>query len=224
MSVDALTATYRLPCPEGGTSRVRLSSFREIERLPGPSHPALYRIVYRCSCGGDHVALVGHDELDWSPLGLDGGVTYVNLMTSRHDDLSVELTELASQRIGRGEWPWSFFCYLEDAPRPVTPSAFRLLEQSVETVARRGRLPGLRLDDDQPRQPVPRRRAVPLGRERRRRRPRLRGGRAPLVRRAPRGARGRGGRCEAPGAAWVTRGSLRGGITRSPCGCRSLEA
>jgi len=135
MSVDALTATYRLPCPEGGTSRVRLSSFREIERLPGPSHPALYRIVYRCSCGGDHVALVGHDELDWSPLGLDGGVTYVNLMTSRYDDLSVELTELASQRIGRGEWPWSFFCYLEDVPRPVTPSAFRVLEQSVETVA-----------------------------------------------------------------------------------------
>ena len=35
----------------------------------------------------------------------------------------------------QGEWPWSFFCYLEDAPRPVTPSAFRLLEQSVETVA-----------------------------------------------------------------------------------------
>ena len=60
MSVDALTATSRLPCPEGGTSRVRLSSFRELERLPGPSHPALYRIVYRCSCGGDHVALVGH--------------------------------------------------------------------------------------------------------------------------------------------------------------------
>ena len=135
MSVDALTATYRLPCPEGGASRVRLSSFREIERLPGPAHPALYRVVYRCACGGDHVALVGHDELDWSPLGLSEGVTYVNLMTSRHDDLSVELTELASQRIGRGEWPWSFFCYLEDAPRPVTPSAFRLLERSIETVA-----------------------------------------------------------------------------------------
>ena len=136
MSVDALTATYGFPCPEGGgVSRVRLSSFRAIERLPGPAHPALYRIVYRCPCGGEHVALVGHDELDWAPLGLDGSVTYVNLMTSRRDDLSVELTEIASQRIGRGEWPWSFFCYLEDAARPVTPSSFRLLEQSVAAVA-----------------------------------------------------------------------------------------
>ena len=49
-------------------------------------------------------------------------------MTSRRDDLSVELTELASQRIGRGEWPWSFFCYLEDRAQPVFPSSFRFLE------------------------------------------------------------------------------------------------
>ena len=133
--VDALTATYRFPCPRGGTARVRLSSFREIERLPGPSHPALYRIVYHCPCGGEHVALVGHDELDWAPLGLDGTITYVNLMTSRRDDLSTELTELASHRIGRGEWPWSFYCYLEAAARPVTPSSFRLLAHAVESVA-----------------------------------------------------------------------------------------
>ncbi len=133
--VDALTATYRLPCPRGGSGRVRLSSFREIERLPGPAHPALYRIVYRCSCGGEHVTLVGHDELDWAPLGLDGTVTFVNLMTSRRDDLSTELADLASLHIGRGQWPWTFFCYLEDAPRPVTPSSFRLLEHAVEAVA-----------------------------------------------------------------------------------------
>ena len=43
------------------------------------------------------------------------------------DDLAGELSAIASARIGRGEWPWSFFCYLEDAPRPVTPSSFRLL-------------------------------------------------------------------------------------------------
>ena len=40
--VDALTGTYRLPCPIAGENRrVRLSSFREIERLPGPAHPAV---------------------------------------------------------------------------------------------------------------------------------------------------------------------------------------
>jgi hypothetical protein len=133
--VDALTATFRLPCPRGGERRVRLSSFREIERLPGPAHPALYRIVYDCPCDGRHVALVGHDQLDWAPLGLDGAITYVNLMTSRRDDLSTELAELASFRIGRGEWPWSFYCYMEDAARPVTPSSFRLLEHAIASVA-----------------------------------------------------------------------------------------
>lgn len=101
--VDALTGTYRLACPDAGsTARVRLSSFREIERLPGPAHPAVYRVSFSCGCGGEHVGLVGHDALDWAPLGLDDDLTYVNLMTSRHDDLAAELTGLASARIGRG--------------------------------------------------------------------------------------------------------------------------
>ena len=82
-----------------------------------------------------HVALVAHDDLDWSPLGLGDEGTYVNLMTSRRDDLATELTGLASARIGRGEWPWCFFCCREDVPRPVTPSAFRLLEPRVGTMA-----------------------------------------------------------------------------------------
>jgi hypothetical protein len=133
--VDALTGMYRLPCPADGSARVRLSSFREIERLPGPSHPAVYRVVFACACGGEHVTLVGHDELDWTPLGLDGGVTYVNLMTSRRDELAAELTGLASTKIGRGEWPWCFFCHHEGAPRPVTPSSFRLLAPRPTAVA-----------------------------------------------------------------------------------------
>jgi hypothetical protein len=134
--VDALTGTYRLGCPSvGSTTRVRLSSFRQIERLPGPAHPAVYRVVFACACGGQHVGLVGHDALDWAPLGLDHGPTFVNLMTSRHDDLAAELSSLASERIGRGEWPWCFFCRREDAPRPVTPSSFRLLAPCPETVA-----------------------------------------------------------------------------------------
>lgn len=134
-AIDALTGTYRLPCPAGTAARVRLSSFREIERLPGPAHPAVYRVLFACVCGGEHVALVGHDALDWAPLGLDEDVTYVNLMTSRRDDLAAELTGLASARIGRGEWPWCFFCNREGSPRPVTPSSFRLLAPLPETVA-----------------------------------------------------------------------------------------
>ena len=125
--VEALTGRYRLPCPSRGTCNVRLSSFREIERLPGAAHPAVYRIAFACTCGGEHVALVAHDALDWSPLGLGEERSYVNLMTSRLDDLAEELRGIASERIGRGAWPWSFFCYLEDVPRPVTPSAFRFL-------------------------------------------------------------------------------------------------
>ena len=133
--VDPLTGTFSLPCPRAGSGRVRLSSFREIERLPGPAHPAVYRVLFLCDCGDEHVALVGHDALDWSPLGLDDTETYVNLMTSRRDDVGSELAGLASARIGRGEWPWCFFCYLEEAPRPVTPSAFRLLAPSAAAVA-----------------------------------------------------------------------------------------
>ncbi|MCZ7587775.1 MAG: hypothetical protein M5U27_02695 [Gaiella sp.] len=133
--VDALTGTYRLPCPSAGSSRVLLSSFREIERLAGSAHPAVYRVVFRCDCGEDHVALVGHDALDWSPLGLDDDATYLNLMTSRRDGLASELAGLASAHIGRGEWPWCFFCYLENALRPVTPSAFRLLAPASHAVA-----------------------------------------------------------------------------------------
>jgi hypothetical protein len=133
--VDALTGTFRLSCPSTGSCRVRLSSFREIERLPGPAHPAVFRVAFACSCGDEHVALVGHDALDWAPLGLAERQTYVNLMTSRRDDLASELVALASWHIHRGEWPWSFFCYLEGAPRPVTPSAFRMLAPCPETVA-----------------------------------------------------------------------------------------
>jgi hypothetical protein len=132
--VDALTGTFRLPCPTHGTASVRLSAFREIERLAGAAHPAVYRVAFACPCGDDHVALIGHDTLDWSPLGLDDGTAFVNLMTSRRDDLAAELAALATTHIDRGEWPWSFFCYPEAAPRPVTPSSFRLLAPCADTV------------------------------------------------------------------------------------------
>jgi len=128
---DALTTAYRLSCPRHGETSVRLSRFRSLTELPGPHHPAVYQIVFACGCGDEHPGLVAQDELDLAPLGLDEERTFVNLMTSRADSLGGELTELAARRINAGEWPWSFFCWLEDRPRPVFPSAFRLLAESA---------------------------------------------------------------------------------------------
>ena len=123
---DALTSSFTFACPHRGEARVRLSAFRRLERLPGAAHPAVYHVEFECGCGEQHPALVSHDELDWAPLGLVAG-TFVNLMTSRLDTVADELGDIAARRIGAGEWPWSFFCYPEERPRPVSPSSFFLL-------------------------------------------------------------------------------------------------
>jgi hypothetical protein len=52
-------------------------------------------------------------------------------MTARLDPLDSEFVDLAIRRIQAGEWPWSFFCYPEERPRPVFPSFFRLLAPST---------------------------------------------------------------------------------------------
>lgn len=123
---DALTGRYTFACPSRGETQVSLSAFRELRRLPGAAHPAVYSVGFACGCGEEHVALVSHDDLDWAPLGLEGGV-FLNLMTSRLDDLGAELGDHAARRIQAGEWPWSFFCWPEERPRPVFPSSFFLL-------------------------------------------------------------------------------------------------
>src|SRR2546426_12238156 len=123
---DALTSRYTFSCPRRGESRVSLSAFRTLEPLAGTAHPVVYQVRFACPCGDEHDGLVSHDELDWAPLGLEGGV-FLNLMTSRVEPVSAELGERAAARIRAGEWPWSFFCYPEERPRPVFPSAFFLL-------------------------------------------------------------------------------------------------
>ena len=123
---DTLTGRHTFACPVRGESRVALSDFRELERLPGAAHPAVYRVRFACACGGEHLGLVADDELDWAPLGLRDG-RYLNLMTGRLDDVAAELSDLALRRIQAGEWPWSFFCYPEERPRPVFPSSFLVL-------------------------------------------------------------------------------------------------
>jgi len=123
---DGLTGRYTFRCPAAGEARVRLSRFRSLDRLEGPSHPAVYRVRFACPCGEEHEGLVSHDELDWAPLGAAAD-EFLNLMTGRLEPAADELLALAATRIGAGEWPWSFFCYPEGRPRPVFPSAFRLL-------------------------------------------------------------------------------------------------
>ena len=128
---DALTTRYTFACPARGETSVRLSAFREVERLPGAVHPAVFRVRFACGCGEDHLGLVSHHDLDWAPLGLDDGATFLNLMTARLEPLDSEFVDLAIRRIQAGEWPWSFFCYPEERPRPVFPSFFRLLAPSA---------------------------------------------------------------------------------------------
>jgi len=124
---DALTTSYTFACPVHGETRVHLSRFRRLQQLPGAEHPTVYRVDFACGCGGEHPGLVTHGELDLAPLGLQDGTAFLNLMTSRVESLADELGELAAARIGAGEWPWSFYCWPEDRPRPVFPSAFTLL-------------------------------------------------------------------------------------------------
>jgi hypothetical protein len=127
MSVyDSLTGRYAFACPTRGETSVRLSAFRTLTRLPGAAHPAVYRVRFACACGADHDGLLAHDELDWAPLGLTDG-SFLNLMTARLEPVATELADLAAARIKAGEWPWSFFCWPEERPRPVYPSSFRLL-------------------------------------------------------------------------------------------------
>jgi len=124
---DPLTTSYTFPCPHGGHERVPLSSFRLLERLPGAAHPAVFCVLFACGCGEEHRGLVSHDVLDWAPLAGAGEGTFRNLLTDRDDPVAGELADLAATRIHAGSWPWSFYCYLEDRPRPATPSAFTLI-------------------------------------------------------------------------------------------------
>jgi hypothetical protein len=123
---DAITTRYTFPCPSRGEAAVRLSSFRALERLEGASRPSVYHVSFECTCGEEHPGLVAHDDLDWAPLGFAAG-EFLNLMTARLEAVETELGDLTARRIEAGEWPWSFFCYPEQRPRPVFPSSFFLL-------------------------------------------------------------------------------------------------
>ena len=92
---DAIRGTYTFACPSRGESRVTPSAFREFERPPGAAHPAVYKIRFECPCGEEHPAFVSHDDLDWAPLGLVGGV-FLN-----PDDVAARQPRRGARRPGR---------------------------------------------------------------------------------------------------------------------------
>jgi hypothetical protein len=130
---DALTTRYSFACPSHGETRVRLSAFRILDRLPGAEHPAVFHVLFDCPCGDEHPGLVSDAELDWAPLGLSQE-RFLNLMTARFEETAAELSELAVRRIQAGDWPWSFYCYPEDRTRPVFPSSFFLLAPGDDSI------------------------------------------------------------------------------------------
>jgi hypothetical protein len=140
---DPLTSRYAFACPTRGEAHVPLSAFRSIEQLPGAAHPAVFRVRFDCDCGDEHDGLVTHGDLDWAPLGLAAG-EFLNLMTARLEPAGSELGEIAAERIRSGEWPWSFFCFPEERPRPVFPSSFTLITTADGTVGLAVRCPSCR--------------------------------------------------------------------------------
>ena len=124
---DVLRARYTFACPAREHASVPLSAFREVERLPGAVHPAVFRVRFACPCGDEHDGLLAHDDLDWAPLGVGEEREFVNLMTSRAQVVGDELTDLAARLIAAGAWPWLLFCYPEGKPRPAFPSLFKLM-------------------------------------------------------------------------------------------------
>jgi hypothetical protein len=130
---DPLRAEYRMRCPErdsDGERRygVTLSQFISVSRLPGPQHPAVYRVQHHCpACGGAHDALLTHDELDHTPVvGAQAGEPFWEPLTGRiAGDAGQELRASAASRVRRGDWPWLFWCAEEGCRKPLFPSEIR---------------------------------------------------------------------------------------------------
>ena len=46
---DPISTRYTFSCPARGEARVKLHDFRELERLPGAAHPAVFSVRYVCA-------------------------------------------------------------------------------------------------------------------------------------------------------------------------------
>jgi len=130
---DPIRSVYRFLCRASGsepvTTEVRLSRFSVVRRLDGPAHPAVYRVGFACrACGGEHIALVGHDELDYGLAGDVEQMPFWDPMTGRvAGTFARELGEAWAERLRRGVWPLSFWCAAERRIRPGYPSDLRFV-------------------------------------------------------------------------------------------------
>ncbi len=126
---DPLIARYCFSCPSQGSDKVAISSFRNIGQLPGAKSPAVFHVLFSCTCGEDHIGLVSHDDLDWAPVSASPG-PFLNLMTSKMEYRDDDILFSAAAKIKSGNWPWSFFCYAENKMQPAVPSSFIALSPS----------------------------------------------------------------------------------------------
>src|SRR2546423_1273871 len=115
---DALTGRFTFPCPARGQTRVTLSAFRQLERLPGAAHPAVFQVLFACACGEEHEGLVTQDAPAWPPRALRAGV-FCNLRPAGVALVASGLWDLAARRIQAGQGPGGFFCYPEGQPRKL---------------------------------------------------------------------------------------------------------
>ena len=129
---DPIRNRFRLPCP-ATTRRVEasLSGFRLVERLPGPEHPAVHRVVFACpACGDEHAALLSEHDLDCAAVQPGPEHVFLNLQTGRSEPVVDEFADTAQRQLRRGNWPLTFFCAEERRVRPGYPSRLRLLSPS----------------------------------------------------------------------------------------------
>jgi len=92
--------------------------------------PQTSRYAFACPTRGEtHVLLSAFRSIEQLP-----GASHPAVFRVRFD----------CDCIKRGEWPWSFFCYPEERPRPVFPSSFTLLTATDGTVGLAVRCPSCR--------------------------------------------------------------------------------
>jgi hypothetical protein len=131
----ALAGGWDAVCDASGARQVlRLSAFRRIERLPGPTAPPAHVVTYRCGCGGTHDVLMSGDELDWAPIVATFGEHH-DLMTGRMATDPDGGLGLWWRSMQRGHWPVTLRCAHHSSPVPAWPSCLRALEPDSEPVA-----------------------------------------------------------------------------------------
>ena len=119
---------YTFACPTRGETHVALSAFRRLARLPGAAHPAVLPRRVRVRLRRASTSASSPTTTSTGRRSGSRGGTFLNLMTlDLRRDRATSSADARAQRIQAGEWPWSFFCYPEERPRPVFPSSFSLL-------------------------------------------------------------------------------------------------